>query len=169
MIIEDKCELTKLGKAKKIFNRLLNSGEIVSLINSMRPLDLEYTNVSKPFILDHLTLFKNVRVTVGLYKPMYWRSKAYARTFTGNFSLIELSSRRLNRTVASITGSIGHEWGHLLEFYAKHVTHNTTIKFNHGDNSPVGKEDTFQYQLGKAVKRYVEDNLEELLREIEGR
>lgn len=165
MLIINKPQLSKLEKAKLIYNHMCREGIVEALIKQMRPLDPEYTNVAKGYIIDVFgDHWKEIRVEVNLYTPWYWRSKAYARTFSGNYRLIELSSRRMNRTIASITGSLGHEHGHLVEFYAKF--HRKDVEFNHGDNKSVGKEDTFQYQLGRAVKKYVEDNLGRLIQEL---
>jgi hypothetical protein len=166
MLVEPKVNMTKLNKAILIFNKLSKDGVIEQIIKDMRPLDSDYTNVTRSevakFFWEHA---KGARVTVELYRPWYWRSKAYATTITGNYELIKLNKYRINRTVASLCGSIAHEDGHLVEFYTNRFI-DSYAKFNHGNNKPVGKEDTFQYQLGKAVKKYVEENLERLLQDI---
>jgi hypothetical protein len=102
--------------------------------------------------------------TVQLYRPWNVFTSAYATTYTGNFNYIGLNARKLNRSIGSICGSIAHEWGHCFEYYLQ--SKGFQIRLNHGDNSPVGKEDTFQYWLGRAVKDYVEEVEHELLRSI---
>lgn len=156
--------LNDTTKASMMFNFLLSEGVVESLTDNMRTLDLRYTkNVDKSRVAKFIRDFQREFCTdVELYRSRNPWSKAYATTYSGNYNLIKLNSRKLNRSLASICGSIAHEWGHCLEYYMK--TRFPVIEFNHGDNSPVGKEDTFQYQLGKAVKAYVEEYEREILR-----
>ena len=136
------------------------------LIVNMRPLDKRYTqnaslsNLSK-WVRDNKD---NFETTVELWRPWNPFTSALASTYSNNWEIIKLNKRKLNRSISSITASIGHEWGHCFEYFLTQGS--SEIQFNHGDNSPVGKEDTFQYQLGRSIKRHVQDNLDEILQNI---
>jgi hypothetical protein len=158
--------LSDTTKSSMIMNQLLTDGTIETLIKSMKPLDERYTkSVTRDLIASFVRDFqKEFTVDIELYRSRNPWSKAYAATHTGNYNLIKLNSRRLNRSIASICGSISHEWGHCLEYYIRERF--PVVSFNHGDNSPVGKDTTFQYQLGRAVKRHVEGLEHEILRTI---
>lgn len=160
-----KINLSDFEISALVFNRLLNDKVLPTLIDEKETeFDSEYTNLSKNIIMNFVSLrADNFSPLVTTYRPKWIFSKAYATTYTGNYNYIGLNSRRLNRSIASIVGSIAHEWGHCFEYYLKDK-HEPDLVMNHGDNSSVGKDNTFQYWLGRAVKRYVEDNLDELLR-----
>lgn len=152
--------------AKILCNYLLAKGVIENIIKSKEQYDPRYTNARTDVIID-LVFKKNLLPIpdVQVYKPKAWRfSRALATTYTGNYNYIGLNYYKLNRSVASICGSIAHEWGHCLEYRVRSVY--SGIFFNHGDNSPVGKQNTFQYYLGKQVKYYVERNYAQIIRDI---
>jgi len=153
--------------AMLIFNKLLYQRKaILQIINNM-PNDMEYKNLTVEEIAAGLNTAIGLdvlpRVVLGYYKSRWPWSKAYARTYSGNSRKMELNSRKLNRTLESLCGSIAHEWGHCFEFYWRNQI-NSEDFFNHGDNTR--KDNTFQYQLGMRVKEYVKEYKEELLREI---
>ena len=163
-----KSNLSDLDKSKMIFNFLLREGVIEFLIGNMRPLDDLYTVGFDRHSLAKLVLKEaaSFETEVTTYRPFWRWSSAYATTYTGNFNLIKINQYKISRAVASLCGSIAHEWGHCLEYYFKSENEFSACCFNHGDNDPIGKEDTFQYQLGKAVKAYVGKYEEEILRNI---
>jgi hypothetical protein len=147
--------------AMLIFNKLRKDGIIARLIANM-PKDMRYINVDPEFIADHLYM-ADFYTGLDFYTPFWPWSAAYAKVNSGNYSRMWLSTRKLDRVIESLAGSIAHEWGHCLEFWwKKHMTSNQY--FNHGDNNR--KDDTFQYQLGRRVKEYVGFNRAELLRSI---
>ena len=142
----------KLTKGACSFNILLNNGFIEKMLAlKLLEFDPEYTNVAKEIISTMIGDYKHsFSPKVKLYRPWNPFSSAMATTYTGNFKLIKLNKRRLNRSWQSISGSIAHEWGHCLEYYINRRY--PEYIFNHGNNSPVGKENTFQYWLGVQVK-----------------
>lgn len=162
-----KFKMTDVQKSCLIFNYLLKKNIIIDLVkNKKDEFDSKYTNVSKNTIGNFLlTRSNNFSPEVKTYTPKWLWSSAYATTYSGNYNYIGLNSRKLNRNISSIVGSIAHEWGHCFEYYIQ-KEHEKQTFFNHGDNSPIGKDNTFQYWLGREVKRYVQDNLDELLRNI---
>ena len=147
--------------AMLVFNKLKSQGVVASLIANM-PKDMEYINVDPEFIADHLYM-ADFHTGLDYYTPWWPWSDAYAMVKSGNYSRMYLSTRKLDRNIDSLCGSIAHEWGHCLEFWwKKHM--NLGHEFNHGDN--IRKDNTFQYQLGAKVKAYVKANRTELLRDI---
>lgn len=150
--------------AKQIFNILLLDGTIARLVDNM-PKQLDYTNAETPVIHQLVAVHGNrFSPEVHLYRPWNPWSRAIATTYTGNWNYIGLNSRKINRSIPSIVGSIAHEWGHCFEYFVKSFTNK--IYFNHGNNSPIGKDNTFQYLLGRKVKAYVEEYSDELLRRL---
>lgn len=141
-----------LDQAKTAFNIILNSKYMeILLIQKLNEFDRRYTNVSKDIIHDMISQFKNeFDPILKIYRPRNPWSKAYATTYTGNFKLIKINSRRFDRPFSSLAGTIAHEWGHCLEYYVKTIF--PDYYFNHGDNSSSGKDNTFQYWLGVQVK-----------------
>lgn len=162
-----KINITDVQKSCFIFNKLLSSKVLENLVRDKKEeFDRRYTSVTKNTVVNFLNLrSNNFSPVVSTYRPKWFLTKAYATTYTGNYTYIGLNSYKLNRSIPSIVGSIAHEWGHCFEYYLKDV-HEPDLVMNHGDNSSVGKDNTFQYWLGRAVKRYVEDNLDELIRNI---
>lgn len=147
--------------AMLIFNKLRKDGIIARLIANM-PKDMRYINVDPEFIADHLYM-ADFYTGLDYYTPFWPWSQAYAMVKTGRYDRMYLSTRKLDRAIDSLSGSIAHEWGHCLEFWWKKFM-NKDQYFNHGDNNR--KDDTFQYQLGMKVKEYVKANRNELLRSI---
>ena len=104
-------------------------------------------------------------VEVKLWRP-YWRwTSAYAMT---KGESINLNKYKLNRSVASIVGSIVHELAHIVDGQI------TSNRYWHGTNKrydsdfPEGKRRTTPYILGELAKDYVETghlySVEQLLR-----
>jgi hypothetical protein len=161
-------DLSTVEKASLIFNNLLNDSVVGKIISEMKPLDARTTNVSKEsleeFVAEYAIEFD---VRVQIFRPWNRWTSMYATTYTGNYELIKLNKYKLNRSLASICGSIAHEWGHCLEYFVNaHI--DRTFDFNHGENKvdQFARDHSFQYQLGRAIKRYVQDNYEELLQDI---
>lgn len=147
-----------------IFNHLKKTGVISSIISNMKMEDLDpkYINVSTATIanrVDEIDFTSELK----FYRTKWPWSKAYAKTYKGRYNAMYLNSRKLNRPIESLVGTITHEWGHLLESFWR-IQINPLQKFNHGDNNR--KDDTFQYMLGRRAKAYVKENRDELLRTV---
>lgn len=144
--------------ASLMFNRVLQDNILPGLVMKRgQNFDPRFTNVSYKEIAGYLHNYsKMFNTEVGLYRSKWPWSKALATTYTGNYEWLGLNTRRLDRTIPSILGSIGHEWGHCFEYFVKKNV-NAQIMFNHGTgrtgNNPEGKENTFQYWLGTEVKK----------------
>lgn len=161
---DTKCRATI---AMLIFNNLLHKHKVISQVIANMPKDMDYINLDPENIADtldsHLKRGYVPLQALKFYKPWYPWSKAYAATISGNYSMLKLSTRKLDREIESLCGSIAHEWGHCWEFFFKQYV-DVRVEFNHGDNTR--KDNTFQYQLGIRVKKYVKEYKEELLREV---
>ena len=83
-------------------------------------------------------------VNVKTYRAAFW-SKAIAMFKRSDLNSIYLTTRKLNRSTASIVGTMYHEAGHASDAVSD-------FTFNHGSNSPNGKENTFQYWIGSRAK-----------------
>lgn len=158
--------LKDIDKAKIVFNHMLKVGDIEDIIRGMRELDPQYTSWANTQGIAQWVedLKESFSTEVTLYRPWNRWSSAYATTYTGNYKKIKLNQYKISRSVASLAGSIAHEWGHCFEYFVREG--DSKIEFNHGGNSPVGKEDTFQYQLGKMVKEYIKGQGDEFLRNL---
>lgn len=169
-----KIKLSDLEKASIVFNHLLKSGDMSFYINRMAKLDDRYTAYcNRGLLSDYSRSHGNsFHPVVSTYRPWNVFTSAYARTYTGDFTKIQLNSRKLNRkanqldNISSIIGSIAHEWGHCFEFYLRTIY--PTIKFNHGANRVDEKARlfSFQYQLGRIAKTNVRKDLERLLSDL---
>jgi hypothetical protein len=139
--------------AMELFNHLVEEGTVAACIYNM-PKDMDYINIDPERIADILEIREMPPVKLKFWKPWNPWSKALAMVKSGDYSTLYLNVRKLDRSVASLTGSIAHEWGHCLEFWWKTWVDDEHF-FNHGDNRR--KPNTFQYQLGERVKAWIED------------
>ena len=142
----------KLSYASISFNTLLMDFIGRKVYEKQNPFDERYTNVSNEIISNYIYKFQDFfQTNVAYWRPWYVFTKAYASTYSGNYELIRINSRKLDRSWQSIAGTLAHEWGHCLEYYINKC-YNYNAVFNHGDNSPIDKENTFQYWLGSIVE-----------------
>lgn len=149
--------------AQMIFNMLLVDEEIETIVRRMGT--VTYSSCTSTMLANFVRLQgDNFQPVVYLYKTWKPGSKALAKTYRGNYSKMYLNSRKLNRSLGSLTGTIAHEWGHLLESFVRERL--PTAFFNHGSNSRVGKEQSFQYTLGRKVKELVEEREDVFLRRL---
>lgn len=138
--------------AADFFNKALTQGYVSAIIRKM-PKDMLHINVDPEVIADELDKhikegFMPFVSVVEMWRPWNRWSKAYATTYTGDFSRIRVNSRK-KASFESRVGTVGHEWGHCFEYWFKMFV-NSEIYFNHGDNKR--KNNTFQYQLGIQLK-----------------
>jgi len=160
-----KSNLSDVQKATLIFNVVLDM--IPALISQREEeFDKAYTTVSKEGLSNLAYTYRHsFSPSISIYRPFNVFTSAYATTYSGNYKYIGLNKYKVNRSIASLCGSIAHEWGHCFEYFiSKNV--GSELRFNHGDNSPDGKDNTFQYWLGKSVKSIVEGDLNGFLRKI---
>lgn len=80
---------------------------------------------------------------VATYKTTNPLSKAIATTFKGNKTTLFLNVRRNPRALPAMVNTLAHESLHLAGY-------------SHGDNSPVGKEESVNYKVGSISEKYLE-------------
>ena len=88
------------------------------------------------------------RLHVNVYTSKNPWSKAYGYFNPNKPNQIYLNSRKLNRSHASITASLIHELIHFLDT-------KTGFYFGHGNNSPVGKENTIPYWVDNLAEEMI--------------
>ncbi len=164
MIIPRKRSLiSELHMAVEEFNGLLEDGVLQEIIKNYPAKYFRNSNVPKDKIVLEMSSFSEVPVSLVLYKSRNPWSKALGFVNKNEVGFrIHINTRRLERredideNVASLTGSLAHEWGHLFEkFIQKYI--NPDYFLNHGGNSPENKMGTFQYYLGREVRNHMED------------
>jgi len=88
-----------------------------------------------------------IKCSVVLYRP-FWRWSRALAYYKGGKN-IYINSRKLNRSLASIAGTIAHEYIHLLDNFRPEY-------LGHAGNSPKGKANTAPYLFGRMAKEYLE-------------
>ena len=159
-------------QAMNIVNFLIAEGTVAKIIENMTDLDIRYISNFDPVEIAGHTTTVNFSSKIKIYRPWHPFSKAYAKTTKGKWKFMKLNSKKLYRhkdkllRLASISGTIIHEGGHNLESYVRHFF-GDHIRFDHGDNKRAGKENTFQYRLGREVKHLIENNYPEIMARME--
>jgi Zn-dependent peptidase ImmA (M78 family) len=91
-------------------------------------------------------------VVVKTYYKRSWfglkRSPTLA--YCNDQKFMHINSANLDRSVSSIFGTVMHELGHNADYWC------TTETMGHGDNSSIGKDNTFTYHLGNEAKKALE-------------
>lgn len=136
-------------------NELLMNKEFYNAIIAKESFDM--SEVSSEFIAEKIQMFR-----AGIFSHLYvytyypkWRwSKAYGYFSPSNPDHIYLNAYKLirfsdnKRNTASLVASLIHESIHFL-------SHKTNKYFNHGDNSPVGKDNTAPYWIDNLAESFI--------------
>jgi len=130
-------------KFKKLFKKFLAAKSTVLMAH-----EYTYTNKSPVKVREVLSNLSEREFKIKTYKPRYRRSKALAMT---NGVDIYLNELKLNRSVASLYGSIAHEYAHLCGF--KHG--NNCIAWYCGGKK---KLRSVPYFIGIEFKRWLDKN-----------
>jgi len=91
----------------------------------------------------------NLHVRLYKSKNPFTSSLGYYSPSTPND--IFLNSRKLNRSKGSIVSTLIHEWIHYCDDC------NTHESYGHGDNSPIGKENTAPFLIDNIAESIVDD------------
>lgn len=166
-------QVSKLHAATEIFHYMLDKGVVGDIIRFMPELDSRYTNIPSMDIYRFFVEFeRSESIEVKLYTQNRWKYyfdrsrnvRVLGYINPEDYLKININSRYFHsRGLASIVGSIAHEMGHCLENWTTDAIDYEAM-FNHGSNSSIGKDRTFQYLLGNTVKQYVETNKDEIIR-----
>ena len=125
------------------------NGVIPELFKELeKKMDFDMSNCRGRFIAQIIRDYRST-TQIKTYRPWNPWSKALAYVSPKEPNVIYINSRRLNRSIASIAGSIAHETIHVLD------NKYTDANFGHGNNSPKGKENTVPYWIGRRVKELI--------------
>jgi UDP-glucose 6-dehydrogenase len=97
-----------------------------------------FTDKTSKEVADSLRNLKEIMLST--YRPKNPFSKAIATTFAGD-PFVYFSTRKNPREMKYMLNTSFHEALHLVEF-------------SHGDNSPIGKEDSVNYMVGTIAEKY---------------
>ena len=84
------------------------------------------------------------------WSPLYWKYRkttAYVDPSTPN--TININTRKLNRSVASVVNTLVHEFVHTVDYTDEN---HSGIDHGHAGNSNAGKEDTAPYWIGQQAE-----------------
>lgn len=104
---------------------------------------------------DMIDLHKKHMVSVKVYYPWYRFSKAYGYFTTARPFDINLNGYKLKRSPQSFVATLIHELVHMADNLSPNY-------YGHGDNSPIGKESTAPYQIGRIAGEslgHLDDNM----------
>lgn len=125
-------------EATREANLLLARPELYERIRACPRFDL--TEASPRHIADAMERC-TAHVTVQLYKSRWPLSKALGHEDPKFPNMVFLNTRKLDRSVASIVGTIIHESVHVADAHSP-------LDFGHRGNSAAGKENTAPYWIG---------------------
>lgn len=97
-------------------------------------------------VLDKYIETKNITV-----KTYYKRFSKAVAFFDPNYpDIININTAKMNRSDGSIIGTLYHEAAHAVDL------HDTEHEYGHGNNSSVGKDNTFPYKVGSMVQEIID-------------
>lgn len=135
-------------RACKLANNLKSNNNFYQLLRNYQRFDM--ANVTNEMVAALLKNHAKLDVEVKTYKPWWPWSKAIAMFKPSKPHTVYLNARRLNRSDASIVGSLIHEYVHLVDNLYKEYS------FGHGSNSKKGKEHTAPYAAGRLSNQFYE-------------
>lgn len=129
----------------KLANDLLNESKTFKTkITEIESFDMtDPDEVSGQMVWDELIdVHKKYKVQIKIYYPLWRFSKAYGYFTTSRPFDINLNGYKLNRSPQSFVATLVHELVHMSDNLSPHY-------YGHGDNSPVDKEMTAPYLIGR--------------------
>jgi hypothetical protein len=93
---------------------------------------------------------------VKTYSPRNWlglKIKSNVLAYTASSKELFINANNLDRSVASVLGTVVHELVHVYDRIDMRYT------YGHGSNSSHGKKTTFPYHLGNEAKSWAEKKL----------
>ena len=145
----------KYIEATRLANMLLDNERFYMYIKSAKPFDMsDVTNEKLARLIKADKHFQiQVKVVYKWWNP-YWRFKRVHGMFSSNKPNEFEVNGYIKKTVPQIVGTMHHESIHVLDH--KYMQYS----FGHGSNSPVGKENTAPYFIGKLAKKLAESILD---------
>jgi hypothetical protein len=134
-------------------NELLKNAEFYKAIANKPNFDL---STASPKIVADLLEKSDLEFKVEIFYPNVLQSIKYRKTFAYTDerfpNTLFLNFKKLDREIESIAATIIHESIHALDNAEEAYT------FGHGNNSPVGKENTAPYWIGNLANRMLKNN-----------
>jgi hypothetical protein len=143
-----------LSQAVKAANCVLDDERFFKLVEEIESFDMSSYNGNEMSGKQFTRILRNNQIigSVIVYRPKWCFSKAYGYysggkdIFLNERKLIRDSNRNVN--ISSLAGSLVHEYVHMLDNFVP-------AYLGHGDNSPIGKEKTTPYLVGKMAKEFI--------------
>jgi len=139
---------SRLILATEKANEIISNGKLFNAVALKENFDM--TDVDGEFIVERMREFiaSGKVVNVKTYKSRNPWSKALGYFSSSRPLDINLNTRKLNRSQASFTNTLIHEFCHMLDNYDDE-------RYGHGDNSAAGKQNTVPYWVGKQAGNIV--------------
>jgi len=124
----------------------------VDLSIAIRKEQFDMSTASSIYLANNLIEFIEFNdINVKIYYKRFSRAVAY---FTPSRPRdININGSKLSRTQGSIVATLYHEAAHMFDDW------DTVHSFGHGDNSSIGKQNTFPYKVGNLVHGIVDESL----------
>ena len=144
--------IEQVRDAAKKANDLLNNDNFINSIKAKSHFDMATCNGLR--IVQNINFHKNAPlsvIVVKTYKSKNPFSSAYGYFSPSKPDHVFLNTRKLNRSIGSITSSLIHEMIHYLDY--KDPIHS----FGHGENDPIGKNNTAPYWIDNVAQAIIDD------------
>jgi hypothetical protein len=151
IIFNENISIVKVAIDKSL--ELLKNPSFYSAISAQSKFDL---STASPKIISDLILNSTLEFKVEIFYPSVLQALKYRKTFAftdGRFpNTLFLNFKKLDRASEDIAATIIHESIHALDDSENNYT------FGHGNNSPVGKENTAPYWIGNLAFKMLTNN-----------
>jgi molybdopterin-biosynthesis enzyme MoeA-like protein len=134
-----KSKLPYLKQVAKVSECVIRNEDFLKEIEAFPK--FSFTDKTSKEVADSIRKMKSV--VISSYKTKNPFSSAIATTYPSNKTTVYFNSRKNPREFKEMINTAIHEPLHL-------------IGFSHGDNSPIGKENSVNYRVGKIAESYVE-------------
>lgn len=121
----------------KVANCLINKQEFINAIESIDKFD--YSDKNGKTVIE---LMKGAKCGIRVYTTKNPWSSAIATTYASDKEYLYLNLRKNPRAMGAMVNTAIHECSHIAGF-------------SHGDNSPVGKENSVPYLIGRKAEELV--------------
>lgn len=122
------------------------------LADMIRKESFDMSTANSNYLASEFTKYvKTTDIHVKVYYKRFSKALAYFDSMYPKD--ININGSKLNRTEGSIVGTFYHEAAHMFDHDDKNHT------FGHGDNSSVGKQNTFPYKVGGIIQAIVDESI----------
>ena len=143
------------GRNKQITlaTRKVNSHEFrEKLSEEIAKQEFDMSTASAEYLSENFKIFL-INETVNVKTYYRYFSKALAYFTYSRPKDVNINTAKLNRTTGSIGATLIHEAAHMFDYEDKDHS------MGHGDNSRIGKQNTFPYKVGNIASAIIDDDL----------